>query len=456
MSLVEKCWMVTSKISVIALLMITGIYFGKFVCPYIKKKKGAVAVSIVYITIMLVLYMIPPQIDNFSAYLIGVIAAFLAMYVEDRRNIYQKIFLAITFFSIRWLTVAMAARLDDLVTKALVFRNMSAEKVWLQYGLYVGTRVLDIVLCIVFIAVAIGLINKAYIYKKDEMSDKEMVMLIIPSLVGVTGYGILQYYVMIYERDTGKNLIDTYGFYGTLSFLHYLISIVAILVVIVMFQNWKEMQEEQRGQELVLNQISDMKKHIEEVEKLYRDIRSMRHDMGNHIQTLEHLVAHNNMDDATEYLEHLKNEWDKVSPEIKTGSPVIDVILMEKLREAKERQIRFLSDFHYPQNTKLNAFDLSVIMNNALNNCMENVSGDDPYISISSFRKNSIFMITIKNSFWGQLNFGDSDLPETTKSGREHGMGLNNIRRVARMYMGDISLEQGNEEVILSIMMQVE
>lgn len=456
MSLVEKCWMVTSKISVIALLMITGIYFGKFVCPYIKKKKGAVAVSIVYITIMLVLYMIPPQIDNFSAYLIGVIAAFLAMYVEDRKNIYQKIFLAITFFSIRWLTVAMAARLDDLVTKALVFRNMSAEKVWLQYGLYVGTRVLDIVLCIAFIAVAIGLINKAYIYKKDEMSVKEMVMLIIPSLVGVTGYGILQYYLMIYERDTGKNLIDTYGFYGALSFLHYLISIVAILVVIVMFQNWKEMQEEQRGQELVLNQISDMKKHIGEVEKLYRDIRSMRHDMGNHIQTLEHLVAHNNMDDATEYLEHLKNEWDKVSPEIKTGSPVIDVILMEKLRQAKERQIRFLSDFHYPHNTKLNAFDLSVIMNNALNNCMENVSGDDPYISISSFRKNSIFMITIKNSFGGQLNFGDSDLPETTKSGREHGMGLNNIRRVARMYMGDISLEQGNEEVILSIMMQVE
>ena len=456
MSLVEKCWMVTSKISVIALLMITGIYFGKFVCPYIKKKKGAVAVSIVYITIMLVLYMIPPQIDNFSAYLIGVIAAFLVMYAEDRRNIYQKIFLAITFFSIRWLTVAMAARLDDLVTKALVFRNMSAEKVWLQYGLYVGTRVLDIVLCIAFIAVAIGLINKAYIYKKDEMSVKEMVMLIIPSLVGVTGYGILQYYLMIYERDTGKNLIDTYGFYGALSFLHYLISIVAILVVIVMFQNWKEMQEEQRGQELVLNQISDMKKHIGEVEKLYRDIRSMRHDMGNHIQTLEHLVAHNNMDDATEYLEHLKNEWDEVSPEIKTGSPVIDVILMEKLREAKERQIRFLSDFHYPHNTKLNAFDLSVIMNNALNNCMENVSGDDPYISISSFQKNSIFMITIKNSFEGQLNFGDSDLPETTKSGREHGMGLNNIRRVARMYMGDISLEQGNEEVILSIMMQVE
>mgnify|MGYP003243548091 FL=1 len=193
------------------------------------------------------------------------------------------------------------------------------------------------------------------------MSVKELVMLIIPSLVGVTGYGILQYYLNIYEKDTGKSLTDTYGFYGALSFVHYFISIIAILVMTTMFQNWKVAQEEQTGQELVLNQVSDMKKHIGEVEKLYQDIRSLRHDMGNHIQMLEHLVAENHMDDAAEYMEHLKKEWNEISPEIKTGSPVIDVILMEKLREAKEKQIRFISDFHYPGDTKLNAFDLSVI-----------------------------------------------------------------------------------------------
>ena len=344
----------------------------------------------------------------------------------------------------------MAARLDDLITKVFVFQNTIASREWLQYGLYAGTRILNLIFCIVFIAGGVWLINKAFVYKKDEMSIKEMVLLMIPSLVGVTGYGILQYYLNIYEKDTGKNLIDTYGFYGALSFLHYLISIIAILVMIVMFQNWKVAQEEQFEQELVLNQVSDMEKHIGEVEKLYQDIRSLRHDMGNHIQILEHLVAHNNMDDAAEYMEHLQKEWNDVSPEIKTGSPVIDVILME------EKRIRFTSDLYYPENTKLNAFDMSVIMNNALNNCMENVSGDDPYISISSFRKNSIFMITIKNSYQGELNYSDSDLPETTKSGKGHGIGLNNIRRVAKMYMGDISLEQVDKEVILSIMLQVE
>ena len=29
--------------------------------------------------------------------------------------------------------------------------------------------------------------------------------------MGVTGYGILQYYLNIYEKDTGKSLTDTYG-----------------------------------------------------------------------------------------------------------------------------------------------------------------------------------------------------------------------------------------------------
>ena len=41
MSLVEKCWMITSKFSVIAILIITGICFGVFVYPYMKKKISA-------------------------------------------------------------------------------------------------------------------------------------------------------------------------------------------------------------------------------------------------------------------------------------------------------------------------------------------------------------------------------------------------------------------------------
>lgn len=98
MSLVERCWMITSKFSVIAILIITGICFGVFVYPYMKKKREASLVSIVYIGIMSVLYLIPQRVWQFFCIYAGVVGAFLVMYVQDRRNIYQKIFLAVTFF----------------------------------------------------------------------------------------------------------------------------------------------------------------------------------------------------------------------------------------------------------------------------------------------------------------------------------------------------------------------
>ena len=82
----------------------------------------------------------------------------------------------------------------------------------LQYGLY-AEREFWILCFVSFSAVAIGLINKAYVYKNDEMNIKEAVMLIIPSLVGVSRICILQYYYLnICEKDTGKSLTDTYGF----------------------------------------------------------------------------------------------------------------------------------------------------------------------------------------------------------------------------------------------------
>ncbi len=455
MSIVEKCWMITSKASIVIYLVVIGICFGVFVFPYMKMRKSAVMVSIAYIITMLILYIIPPQISNSFAYMLGVAVAFAVMYTQDRRNIYQKIFFAVTFFSIRTLAVAMAAGVSDIIADVLIFNNAIAQKMWLQYWLYVVTRVLDIAICAAFIAGSVWLINKAYVRKKDEMNIKELIMLIIPSLVGITGYSILQNYLNMYENDTGKWMYDSYGFYGALSFVHYMICIIAIVAMIVMFQKWKEKQEEQLGYELVLNQAEDMKRHIEEVEKLYQDIRSLRHDMGNHIQTLEHLVELKDTKDAAEYMNYLKNEWNAISPAIKTGSPVIDVILQEKLRQADERNIIFTSDFHYPQNTKLNVFDLSVILNNALNNCLENVNGSNPYISISSFQQNSVFMIIIKNSFAGEINWDDNGLPKTTKSEKGHGIGLNNILRVAKLYMGDISFEQTDDEVILSIMLQI-
>lgn len=457
MSIIESAWAVTSYFFIIAGIIVTGICFSNFARPYLLSKKAAVHVGMTYVIVMLLLNFIPLRINNFAAYSIGVLAAFSVMYMEEQRNVEQKIFISITFFSIRCLSFAMANKIDYVLFNEIVLQEKIAERVWLQYGIYVIIRILNIVAVFLLIAGFVYLLNKAFVYKRANMSRRELFMLIMPSVSGMTGYVILRFYQEIYENDTGKDLIGIHGFYGYLGFFHYFISIITILVMTILFQNLKARQEENAGKELLNSQIEDMKMHINEMEKLYNDIRLMRHDMGNHIQTIEHLIDRNEKDEALHYTSRLKREWQEITPNIKSGNPVTDVILLEKNNKAKERNINFQCDFHYPIETNLDAFDISVILNNALDNSLESANGDLPYISITSYCKNSVFMIVICNSFVGNVIIdADTRLPVSTKKDIGHGMGLVNIRRVARMYLGEIVFEQEKDIVTLTVMLQMQ
>ena len=447
MSRLELWWNGTSYAADIIQLIFVAACLIIYVLPYLWERKKAFGVGIVYLAVMVFLYRLPVQVNNFFAYFAGILAVFIVMCIEDRKNINQKIFLSVTFFSLCELSSALAGKIDSLFFEPLIMSEKIAAMKWLWYGVYVSVRILNIFLCTLFLYLSVRTVNRTYESKNRYMGIRELLLLIVPSLSKVIGSAIFRFY----QVKSGMA-----GIYDVLCILYYLISITAILVMIFVFQSLKTSQEEQSDRELIASQINDMKIHIEGVERLYSDIRSMRHDMGNHIQVLERLIGTENSGEARTYLERLSDEWKELTPEIKTGNPVTDIILLEKKKEAEKAGIAFCCDFHYPENTKLNAFDLSVILYNALNNCMESANGDKPYIRIYSFHQNSVYTLIIRNSFQGKLYIdSESGLPFTTKKSGEHGIGLKNIRRVARKYMGDVSFEQRDGEVIVSIMLQI-
>lgn len=454
---INVIWKITVDISITAMTLVTAVCYGYFVRSYLRVKKTAVFAGMVYFFVMMSLYVIPTKLSNFTAYTLGILAAFIVMCIGDRRNTEQKIFLAVTFFSIRWLGIAMADKivftLEETVRKKL--EKDIAGREWRQFGIYLGFDILNIGICFLFLIASIRLLNRAFKYKSENMTKKELLMMSMPSLVGMTGYGILKAWQDIYTEEIGKALPSVDGI-GVFSFLHYLISVVSILVMVTVFQNLKASQIEMAGEKLIQSQIADMKEHIREVEKLYQDIRMLRHDMGNHIQTIEHLLDKNEKEKAAGYAAGLKQKWQDTSMEIRSGNPVTDVILSEKKRRAEEKRIGFACDFYYPEEDGVDAFDMSVILNNALDNALESADGDSPCIGISSYRKNNIFMIVVSNSYAGKLvTDEETGLPLSGKGGSGHGLGLANIRRVANKYLGDIVLEQEKDKVILTVMIQV-
>lgn len=45
-----------------------------------------------------------------------------------------------------------------------------------------------------FLFVSVWIIRKEYVYKKENMTNKELVMFLIPSLAGIIEYVVLKYY----------------------------------------------------------------------------------------------------------------------------------------------------------------------------------------------------------------------------------------------------------------------
>lgn len=437
----------------------TGYILSRFTKPFIENKRGSACIGIAYFATMLLLYLVPIEINVFAVYSLGILSAYLVMCKIDRRNYKQKTFLAATFFSLRWLSAYMTRILTNSVynIKAVSDAYYIPEKQLLaKILIFGGVELLDRVISLALLGISAGYIVKTYVYKREDMSRKEMFMLIVPSITGMTGYGIL----IRYQTSSGMSWMEPiYGLYNGLAFLHFGISILTIVVMTVLFQNIKVRQEEKLQNELLATQIDSIERHIRQVESLYQNIRSIRHDMTNHILTLERLYAGNNVAEAMDYGEELKSALSQIAGEIKSGNPVTDVILQELKNEAEKRKIRFQSDFYYPTGTNINAFDVSVILNNALQNAMENArKSEAPYISVLSYHRNHAYMIEISNSFTGNLQWDEErGLPVTSKEKTEgHGYGLSNIRMVARKYAGDIAIDVKDHEFRLSIMLMME
>ncbi|MCI8326836.1 MAG: sensor histidine kinase [Lachnospiraceae bacterium] len=457
----ETYWGIVSYAYIVAEILLMGYMLYDFSKPFLEEKKRAFCIGIAYSFTMLILYVIPPVIRNFTAYSVGIFVAFLVMCAIDHRNYQQKVFLAITFFSLRWLGAYMTRMIATYVYNVVDSIYITEYPV-IRFVVYVFTEIIDLMISFTIMKISVRCIVKSYVDKHESMSGKELFMLITPSVTGVIGYGMMQYYRDYCEESIVR---PVFGIYAALAFLYYGISIVTIVVVTVMFQKVKKKQKEKLQNGLLAVQIESMKRHIEQVEELYQNVRSIKHDMANHILTLERLYARDETEEAQIYISDLKTSFREAAGEIKSGNPVTDVILREWENEAQKLGIDFQSDFYYPSNADINAFDLSVILNNALQNAMEHANGKEiPYVIVSSYCKNSAYIIEIRNSFMGELQWdARSRLPLTAKKvadgqgyGQVHGYGLSNIQRVARKYWGDIDVTLKEEEFCLTVLLMLE
>ena len=452
---IETYWAIANKTIAIINILIEGWLVYRFVKPFINRKSYCVGIS--YSLAMLVFYLVPQEMNY--PYLLGIFVAWITMCLTERKKIRQKIFLAISMYLIRWMVYGVTLVLRDIMFALFINTPYMLTEPVKQLIVYIVVELIYYGVAIVVMWLVIKLIHKVYVNKKEDISGKELILLFATLLTVMIGYFTFNFFSNVYVEDTGSYVWNIHLEYKLLLVVYQIVSFAAIMIAIVTYQRIKEKQHEVNVSILLTEQIENTRQHISEVEKLYGDIRALKHDMGNHISVLENLFAKKETEEFEKYLTELKSTYSESVEGIKTGNPVTDVILTQKQKEAEEKGINFDCKFVYPSDTVINAFDVSVILNNAIENAFEGIKGcNNPYVSVIAYRKKNAYMLEISNCIKKRVEVDDeTGLPETTKKDKSnHGFGLANIRKVAQKYYGDIDISQDDNSFTLMVMLMTE
>ncbi len=256
----------------------------------------------------------------------------------------------------------------------------------------------------------------------------------------------------------------------SLYFLIFFVAATTILCILYAYNIYQKliasMQDKQRAA-LLASQVDQMQAHIREIEQLYTGVRSMRHDMQNYLFDIKSLLAAQGVSVEGEgelagYFSGIGTALDALNFYFHTGNPVTDVVLNGKYQQAKSLGIQFDSEFLFPSDYGIDVFDLSIILNNALNNALEAcevLSGSDPeaerFINVTSYCKNNMFLIEVKNSFDGTVCVTeDGGLKSRKQDTHRHGLGFQNIVRCADKYLGSADYTCCDRTFTLIVMLQ--
>ncbi len=444
---INQYYDITAKVYEAALQGMMAFFFYRFCRIYTSEKRVIGLIALVYFLVILSFNTSQPGLANFWVNLIASTAAFLLMWRWLRISVQIKTFISVTYFAIRWLGPSIVSMLFLPINRSLLSLyehviNLSSVHIGLYYFYYNLSMMIVMMLLYWLImwlfVLAYKKINRWY---RADLSAKEILLLLIPALSGISSYALLNQFNQITEANlnplfTNKQILNYWA-------VHNLIIIGGMLIVLVLFQRLEIQRENKRKQFILESQIQNIEQHISGVEGTYRDLRSLRHDLRNHITVIERLMEQQRYSETERYLTSMQMTLANTELSFQTGNPITDILLHEKSEQAKQFNIAFHSTFHYPASDQINAFDMSVILHNTLENAIEATKMiENGWIEITSKQFKNSYLLTIRNPYTSTLEWGEDHLPLTTKEDREnHGIGLSNIREIARKYYGELEFE---------------
>ena len=360
--------------------------------------------------------------------------AFIVLQVSYKESIYQTVIaIEIWFICCIFLVEAFVYPVSKFIFNNMLLVVIDGQNI-LRWEVYV-------------IAIAIRIVSLIIIYEvlknfKYKIKANDCAVL---STVFMMGFAALMFSVY--------NVLNLSKIPHILIFFSLTIFILIFLIVFLYSKNTMFLREQEQKDKMQIAQLQQQFAYYQEKLKDEEKVRSVYHDMKNHLLVLQRQI---NSPETAEMVEKLQSQVAMYEDYEHTGNDILDIILKEKSETAREKHIALSVTADLNGVDFIEPLDVSTIFGNGLDNAIEaseKLPEEQRAILVKAGRVQNFFSVLIENSC---LQNREYTKQRTTKSDDFlHGFGISNMRKAAEKYDGQLTIKCENEKFTLKILIPI-
>lgn len=183
-----------------------------------------------------------------------------------------------------------------------------------------------------------------------------------------------------------------------------------------------------------------------------RELRGVRHDMKHHIREINDLLTKNRIEQAKVYLHQINKEIINAQNVYNTGHEAFDGILNYYAEKYADKSLKLEVSVAIPENLDVNIFDINIVLGNLLDNALENAISNTE-VGFSLKYNAGMLHISMSNLYEGSIKKVNGNI--VSRKGENHGIGLDNVKRIVDKYDGTMVIECDNGRFDIDVIMFV-
>ena len=297
---------------------------------------------------------------------------------------------------------------------------------------------------IIGIAARLFVLGVVYLLLKNFKYKMQMKDSIVLTLVFLIAFAIVVFTVfnlMNLERTADLTLYISSGVLATMFFIIFMYS-----------KNNLYLREQEQLDKVQIAQLQQQYAYYQDKLKDEERIRSVYHDLKNHLLVME---SRQNTEETRQMAETLRSQIADYENYVHTGNEFLDIILKDKAEKAREKNIDFSVFIDFNGIDFIEPLDISTMFGNGIDNAIEaseKLPEDQRVILVKAGKVQDFVSILIENNCLDEVHKDG----HTTKADKFlHGFGISNMKKAAEKYKGTCTITQENGKFTLKILLPV-